>query len=155
LAQIKAGAEVIQLFESWAGSLDAESFPVWSIAPTQRIVSAIKSRHPEIPVIGFPRGAGVRIASYAEGTGIDGVGLDWSVPLDWASTALKPALTRQGNLDPMALIAGGAALYRRTEAILTQMHGQRFIFNLGHGILPETPLEHVAALVEQIRKAPV
>lgn len=151
LAQIRAGAEVIQLFESWAGSLDAAGFEQWSITPTRRIVTEIQRHYPDIPVIGFPRGAGIKTKAYAEKTGITAVGLDWSIPLDWAVSTLAPMLALQGNLDPAVLVAGGETLAERTQAILDQTAGRRFIFNLGHGILPETPLEHVAALVAQLR----
>lgn len=153
--QIRAGVEAVQLFESWAGSLDAEGFGAFVVAPTRRIVGTLKSRHPDVPVIGFPRGAGVKIKAYAASTGIDAIGLDWSVPLDWARNEIDPAVTLQGNLDPIALLAGGAALTGRTDDILTAMRGRRFVFNLGHGILPDTPPEHVAALVTQVRQAVV
>jgi uroporphyrinogen decarboxylase len=153
--QIEAGAEVIQLFESWGGSHDAAGFETWSIAPAARIVAALKRQHPDLPVIGFPRGAGVKAARYAEKTGIDALSLDWSIPLDWAVRTIPSETVLQGNLDPMALLAGGRALEERTDLILQETAGRRFIFNLGHGILPETPLGHVEALVCQLRKAPV
>jgi uroporphyrinogen decarboxylase len=151
LGQVEAGAEVIQLFESWAGGLDTEGFQRWSVEPTHRIVAGLKRYHPNLPIIGFPRGAGVKIGTYAEETGVDGVSLDWSIPPTWAAAMLDPRVTLQGNLDPMALLAGGAMLEERTQHIVDAMRGRRFIFNLGHGILPETPPDHVAALVAQLR----
>lgn len=151
LGQVEAGAEVIQLFESWAGGLDAEGFQRWSVEPTRRIVMALKRNHPDLPVIGFPRGAGVKISTYAEETGVEGVSLDWSIPPAWAAATLDLRLTLQGNLDPMVLLAGGAVLEERVQRIVEAMKGRRFIFNLGHGILPETPPDHVAALVAQLR----
>ncbi|MDE1149020.1 MAG: uroporphyrinogen decarboxylase [Azospirillaceae bacterium] len=153
-AQIDAGAEVIQLFDSWAGALAPSEFARWSIAPTRAIVRALKDRHPGVPVIGFPRGAGINILAYAEQTGVDAVSLDTSVPLDWAASSLQSRLPVQGNLDPLALVAGGEALDRAATDILRALGKGPFIFNLGHGIVQQTPPEHVAQLAGLIRGWP-
>ncbi|MBB6254881.1 uroporphyrinogen decarboxylase [Nitrospirillum iridis] len=150
-AQIRAGAEVVQLFDSWAGALAPTEFARWSIAPTRAIVRALKDRHPGVPVIGFPRGAGIGIQAYVEQTGVDAVSLDTSVPLDWAASALQSRVPVQGNLDPLALVAGGDALRRAASDILTGLGKGPFIFNLGHGIVQQTPPEHVAELSRLIR----
>jgi uroporphyrinogen decarboxylase len=144
--QIEAGAEVVQLFDSWAGVLPEAGFERWVIEPTKRIVAALKSRFPDHPIIGFPRGAGVLYERYTAATGIDAVGIDTSVPASFAVGRLQPIATVQGNLDPAVLLCGGPAL---EEAVLAQQRafgGGPWIFNLGHGVLPETPPDHVAAL---------
>ncbi len=149
--QIEAGAEAIQLFDSWAGVLPDDAFQRWVIEPNARIVSALKERFPDIPVIGFPRGAGVLYERYIEQTAVDAVSLDTTVPLSWAAERLQPKVTVQGNLDPQVLLAGGAALeHRAREIVATLGHGP-FIFNLGHGIIKETPPENVAQLLDIIR----
>jgi len=150
-AQVAAGAEVVQLFDSWAGVLSEPQFRRWVIGPTQRIVRAMKARHPGLPVIGFPRGAGWLIEAYAAETGVDAVSLDTGVPAGWAAARLPPRLALQGNLDPVALLAGGTALTAETQVILGAMRGRPFIFNLGHGIIKETPPEHVSALLALVR----
>jgi uroporphyrinogen decarboxylase len=149
--QIKAGAEVIQIFDSWAGSLAEDQFSSWVVAPTARIVNALKSEFPDVPVIGFPRGASASLADYVERTGVDGVSCDTSCPLDVMQGIAELGPVVQGNLDPLLLISGGDALDRRIDEILEAMAGTRFIFNLGHGIVPETPPENVAQLVARIR----
>ncbi|MEA3000594.1 MAG: uroporphyrinogen decarboxylase [Sphingomonadales bacterium] len=150
--QIEAGVEAVQLFDSWAGSLSPAQFERWVIAPTARIVAALKARHPETPVIGFPKGAGGKLPAYARETGVDAIGLDETVDPAWADAALPTGMPVQGNLDPLALIAGGEALETGVERILSSLAGRPHIFNLGHGILPETPIEHVEALLRLVRR---
>jgi uroporphyrinogen decarboxylase len=153
LAQIKAGAEVLQLFDSWAGALDEGGFACWSIAPTAEIVRRLKAVHPEVPIIGFPRGAGTRLIEYIEGTGVDAVSLDQGVSLTFAAERVQPLVPVQGNLDPLALVTGGKALEAAVERILASLSGKPFVFNLGHGIVPQTPPDHVAELVRLVRAA--
>ncbi len=144
--QIEAGVEVVQLFDSWAGILPEPAFVRWVIEPTRRIAAALKLRFSNYPVIGFPRGAGMLHERYLRDTGVDGIGIDTAVPLGYAHQTLQPHGTVQGNLDPVLLIAGGAALEEAVRG-LRQMLGRRpYIFNLGHGVLPETPPENVQAL---------
>jgi uroporphyrinogen decarboxylase len=150
--QIAAGADAVQLFDSWAGSLAPDQFERWVIAPTARIVAALKERHPEAPVIGFPKGAGAKLAAYARETGVDALGLDETVDPGWAARELPPALPLQGNLDPMALLAGGAALETGVGRILSSFAGRPHIFNLGHGIIKETPIAHVEQLLALVRR---
>ncbi len=150
-AQIDAGAEVVMLFDSWAGVLSPRLFHKHVIMPTKRIVDALAQRHPGIQVIGFPRGAGTLLAAYAAETGVSAVAIDTGVDPAFAIAAVPGHTALQGNLDPMALVAGGEALARETSGILDAMQGRPFIFNLGHGIVPETPPDHVAMLMQQIR----
>jgi uroporphyrinogen decarboxylase len=150
--QVKAGADVLQIFDSWAGSLPDDEFARWVIAPTKRIVAALQLRFPHVPIIGFPRGAGIASVGYVSATGVAGVGCDTSMPLGVMRDQLaRQGIVVQGNLDPLLLVAGGAAMTQRVTEILTAMQGQKFVFNLGHGIVPETPPEHVAALVMLVR----
>lgn len=149
--QIDAGAEVLQLFDSWAGSLAPSEFERWVIEPTARIVRRIRDAHPEIPVIGFPKGAGGKIGAYARETGVDCVGLDETVDPDWANLQLPAGLPVQGNLDPLLLLAGGTALKTATKRILDAFSERPHIFNLGHGILQDTPIDHVSQLVSQVK----
>lgn len=151
LRQIEAGAEAIQIFDTWAGVLPDNEFRNWSINPTRRIVEGLKARYPHVPIIGFPRGAGANIIEYVKETGVDAVGLDTGVPLHWAARELQPLVPVQGNLDPLLLVEGGAAMERRIAEILDAFGKKPFIFNLGHGITPETPPENVARLAELIR----
>ena len=152
--QVKAGADVLQIFDTWAGSLPEDEFQRWVSEPTRRIVCAIKARHPSIPIIGFARGAGVRAAAYGHDTGVDGLGCDTSMPLAQVSSLAKETgKVVQGNLDPLLLVAGGRQMEDRVRATLAAMHGTPFIFNLGHGIVPQTPPDHVARLVELVRRA--
>lgn len=150
-AQIARGAEVVQLFDSWAGLLAAASFRHWVIAPTIGIVRRLRRQHPRVPIIGFPRGAGLLYAEYAAATGVDAVGIDAAVPAEWAASALQPHCAVQGNLDNYLLKVGGAALDRATEQLITVLGRGPFVFNLGHGVLPETPPEHVAQVAERLR----
>jgi uroporphyrinogen decarboxylase len=145
-AQMAAGAEVVHLFDSWAGILPEPAFERWVIEPTRRIVAALKRRFPDHPIIGFPRGAGLLYERYITETGVHGVGLDAMVPADYARSRLQQLATVQGNLDPVLLIAGGAALETAVREICRTLGGGPFVFNLGHGVLPETPPENVAAL---------
>ena len=151
--QIKAGTDVIQIFDSWAGSLAENQFQQWVVLPTARIVNALKSAYPHVPVIGFPRGAASQLAHFVEGTNVDGVSCDTSCPLGVMQMVAARGVVAQGNLDPLLLVAGGEALDRRVDEILDAMHGRRFVFNLGHGIVPETAPEHVAQLVERVRRS--
>lgn len=150
IEQIKHGAETIQLFDSWSGLLEGDSFERWIIKPTQKIVAGLKNKFPSIPVIGFPRGAGEQTIAYAQHTGIDGIGIDSEIAPDWARDQLQTLKTVQGNLDNQTLRTGGEKLMSETEAILRTLSGGPFIFNLGHGILPDTPAEHVIQVAEQI-----
>jgi uroporphyrinogen decarboxylase len=144
--QIAAGVEAVQLFDSWAGVLPEREFAEWVIAPTRRIATALKERFPAVKVIGFPRGAGLLHARYAAESGVDAVALDTTVPPALARDELQPRLAVQGNLDPIALLVGGAAMEKAVAEIRAALGGGPFVFNLGHGILPQTPPEHVAAL---------
>lgn len=150
LGQIDAGAEAIQLFDSWAGVLSDSMFRRWVIEPTYELIRRVRNKAPGIPIIGFPRAAGLNLGVYVVGTGVDAVSLDTMVPLD-AAAALQQRLPVQGNLDPLALVAGGTALADETGAILAALGQGPLIFNLGHGIVPETPLEHVAELISLVR----
>lgn len=149
IAQADAGAEALQLFESWAGTVPAGLFERAVLTPTARIVKAVKARHPAIPIIGFPRGAGAWISRYAEITGVDGVGVDQMT--DIAALAVPPKVALQGNLDPVLLLQGGDVMHTEVRRIISSMAGRPFIFNLGHGVMQPTPPEHVAALVKAIR----
>ena len=145
-AQMEAGAEVVQLFDSWAGVLPEPAFERWVIEPTRRIVAALKHRFPDRPIIGFPRGAGLLYKRYVTETGIDCVGLDAMVPAGYARSRLQQLVAVQGNLDPVLLIVGGAALQTAVRELCRTLGGGPFVFNLGHGVLPETPPENVAVL---------
>jgi uroporphyrinogen decarboxylase len=150
-SQIAAGAEAVQLFDSWAGSLSPAQFEKWVIAPTARLVSKLRKKHPDVPIIGFPKGAGGKLAAYARETGVSALGLDETVDPLWAAKELPEQLPVQGNLDPLALIAGGKELKGTAEQILDAFAGRPHIFNLGHGILPDTPIAHVEALIAQVK----
>ena len=152
-AQIDAGADVVMLFDSWAGVLSPLQFAAHVTRPTSRIVAALEARYPHVPVIGFPRLSGTLLGPYAEATGVCAVGIDTATDLFLAGSRLPSSVAMQGNLDPMALLAGGEAMARETDAVLHGGRGRPFIFNLGHGIVPQTPPEHVAALIERIRVA--
>jgi uroporphyrinogen decarboxylase len=150
-AQIDAGVDAVQLFDSWSGSLSPAQFERWVIAPTVKIVDRVRARHPDTPIIGFPKGAGGKLPAYARETGVDALGLDETVDPVWAHASLPDGLPVQGNLDPLALIAGGEALDSAIDAILSALAGRPHIFNLGHGILPDTPIEHVQQLLARVR----
>ena len=151
MQQVKAGARALQIFDSWAGSLPEDGFDRWCIAPTRQLVERVKAEAPGTPVIGFPRGAGLHAERYARETGVDAIGCDTGQPLAFIKDRLQTLVPVQGNLDPVLLVAGGAGLDRRVQAILAALASGPFIFNLGHGILPDTPVDHVARLVHLVR----
>jgi uroporphyrinogen decarboxylase len=150
--QVDAGAEALQLFDSWAGVLPETAFRRWVIEPTKRLVTTLKQQYPGLPIIGFPRGAGLMYRAYFLETGVTAVGLDTGVPPGVAHKTLQGIGPVQGNLDPLLLIAGGAAMEAAVDEILQALRDGPFVFNLGHGILPETPVENVARLVELVRR---
>jgi uroporphyrinogen decarboxylase len=150
--QVEAGADVLQIFDSWAGSLADDEFDRWVIKPTAKIVKALKAKYPHVPILGFPRGAASALKTFVTGTGVDGVSCDTSCPLPVMQDVAASGTVAQGNLDPLLLVAGGTALDHRAGAIIAAMKGKPFIFNLGHGIVPETPPEHVAQLVARVRR---
>jgi uroporphyrinogen decarboxylase len=150
--QIEAGAEALQLFDSWAGSLAPAEFERWVIAPTSRIVAAVRERHPHVKIIGFPKGAGGKLAAYARETGVDGIGLDETVDPVWADRELPAGLPVQGNLDPLALLSGGEGLNAAVKRVLDAFAGRPHIFNLGHGILQDTPIAHVEQMLAELKK---
>ena len=154
-AQVDAGVEVVQLFDSWAGALTGEAFDRWVIEPARTIVSALKARFPEVPIIGFPRGAGTQHRSYGERTGVDALSIETGLSLTWAREQLQPIVAVQGNLDPAILIAGGSALDTAVDEIVADLGRGRFVFNLGHGVLPETPVGHVAQVADRLRSLPL
>ena len=149
--QIKAGADCVQLFDTWAGILSEAGFQRWCIAPSKAIVSRLAERHPGVPVIGFPRGAGPRLRKYVAETGVAAAGIDFSLPVTWARDEVQPLAALQGNLDPQLLVAGGPAMIEEAKRILAVLGSGPFIFNLGHGIVPQTPVEHVAELASLLR----
>ena len=149
-AQVAAGAEALMLFDSWAGVLSPSLFRKHCVAPAARIVTALRDRHPEVPIIGFPRLAGVMTRDYAA-TGVAGIGVDTGSDIAAVAAMLPARMAVQGNLDPLAVVAGGPAMAAEISPILEAMRGRPFIFNLGHGIVPQTPPEHVTALLEQVR----
>lgn len=150
--QIEAGVEAVQLFDSWAGSLAPQQFRRWVIEPNAEIVRRLKALHPDIPVIGFPKGAGAKLADYARDTGVDAVGVDETIDPQWADDVLPQGMPVQGNLDPLALIAEGRAVEEAVDAIRAAFANRPHIMNLGHGILPDTPIDHVEALLSYVRK---
>ncbi len=149
--QIQAGAEAVQLFDSWAGSLAPAEFERWVIAPNAAIAAALKARFPQVPVIGFPKGAGEKLPAYARETGVQAVGLDETIDPLWAHKALPAGLPVQGNLDPLLLLAGGEEMERQALRILNAFAERPHVFNLGHGIGQTTPVEHVAQLLSLVR----
>ena len=152
IAQLKAGADVVQIFDSWAGVLGYEELERWSIAPTARIVALVRGAVHSARIIGFPKGVQLGLERYFRETGVNGIGLDWTVSLEMARTRLQPFVAVQGNLDPAILNVGGEALDQAVDRILASLAGGRFIFNLGHGILPETPIPHVEQVIARVRR---
>ncbi len=152
-AQFDAGVDAVQLFDTWAGVLGPQEFDRWCTKPAARIVAGLRQRVPGARVIGFPRGAGTSLVSYAESVAFDAIGLDWMINRKFARDEIQTRRPVQGNLDPMALLAGGAALDREVDAVLEAFSEKPFIFNLGHGILPETPVAHVERMVARVRRS--
>jgi uroporphyrinogen decarboxylase len=150
-AQVSAGVDAVQIFDSWAGSLGAADFQRWCVAPTRRIVEGVRAVHPHARIIGFPRGAGRLIPDYIRQTGVDAVGLETDIDRDFAAAEIQSLVPVQGHLDPQILRAGGPELERDAEAILAAFGDGPFVFNLGHGILPDTPIAHVERLLKTVR----
>jgi uroporphyrinogen decarboxylase len=153
VAQFEAGADVVQLFESWALNLDDAAFISQVIEPNRRIVEGVRAKVPNAPVIGFPRGAAGNLKRYAEKTGVNALGLDYATPLSFADEFLPKSLPVQGNLDPLRLVIGGKAMEERVIEIKAAFANRPHIFNLGHGIVPETPISHVERLVELVKQS--
>jgi uroporphyrinogen decarboxylase len=153
VGQFEAGADAVQIFDTWAGILPDDEFRKWCTEPVARIVATVRSRIPEARIIGFPRGAGTRLERYLAAVPVDAIGLDWMVDLSFAREHLQKQRPIQGNLDPLALLAGGDTLDRAVDAILDAFAEGPFIFNLGHGVLPDTPVAHVEQLVARVRRA--
>ncbi|SEE19402.1 uroporphyrinogen decarboxylase [Bradyrhizobium erythrophlei] len=151
VGQLKAGADCLQIFDTWAGVLPPREFARWSIEPTRRIVAGVRKQVPGARIIGFPRGAAGMLPAYVEQTGVDAVSIDWATEPSMIRERVQSRVAVQGNLDPLALIAGGAALDRAVDDVLENFGKGRLIFNLGHGILPETPIAHVEQMVARVR----
>ena len=150
--QLQAGADAVQIFDTWAGVLPPEEFELWCVEPTRRIVAQVRAAMPTAKIIGFPRGAGTMLTRYVSQTAVDAVGLDWMIDRVFARDHIQSRLPVQGNLDPLVLVAGGAALDHAVDVVLEAFAGGPFIFNLGHGILPETPIAHVERMLERVRR---
>jgi uroporphyrinogen decarboxylase len=151
LGQLQAGADVLQIFDTWAGILSPREFAHWSIEPTRRIVDGVRRQRPDARIIGFPRGAGGMLPDYVAATGVDAVSMDWTAAPALIRERVQSKVAVQGNLDPLALIAGGSALDQAVDDVLSNYAGGRLIFNLGHGIQPETPIEHVERMIARVR----
>ena len=151
LGQLKAGADVLQIFDTWAGVLPPREFQRWSVEPTRRIVEGVRRQAPDAKIIGFPRGAGALLPGYVEATGVDAVSIDWTTEPSLIRDKVQSRVAVQGNLDPLVLIAGGDALDRAVDDVLSNFATGRLIFNLGHGIQPETPIAHVEQMVQRVR----
>ncbi|MCB1592764.1 MAG: uroporphyrinogen decarboxylase [Alphaproteobacteria bacterium] len=152
IQQIRAGAEVIQIFDSWAGVLDSHQFRKWVCRPTRKIVDLVRDAYPHVPIIGFPRASGVNYITYLQDTGVDALSLDTQIDPKWAARILQSSVPVQGNLDPVYLLAGGDALVMAVEQVVRDFSGGPFVFNLGHGIHKDTPVEHVELMVKTIRE---
>jgi uroporphyrinogen decarboxylase len=152
IRQIEAGADAVQIFDSWSGVLDEAAFADFCVAPVAEFVRQVRKVYPDVPIIGFPKGAGAHYEGYRQKTGVTGLGLDWTVPMA-SARALQRQGAVQGNLDPLRLTAGGAALSDGVSTILKELGGGPLIFNLGHGITPETPIAHVEVMVKMVRSA--
>jgi uroporphyrinogen decarboxylase len=149
--QLAAGADAVQIFDTWAGVLPPDEFRKWCIEPCARIVAAVRNSIPEAKIIGFPRGAGTKLTQYLASVPVDAVGLDWMIELGFARDRIQRQRPVQGNLDPLVLLAGGSALDRAIDLILEVFAPGPFIFNLGHGVLPETPVAHIERLIARVR----
>jgi uroporphyrinogen decarboxylase len=150
-AQLDAGADAVQLFDTWAGILPPHEFARWSIEPARRIVTGVRARVPSAKIIGFPRGAGAQLPDYVKKTGVDAVSIDWAAEPRLIRERVQGRVAVQGNLDPLVLIAGGDALDRAVDEVLESYGQGRLIFNLGHGIQPETPIAHVEQMLRRVR----
>jgi uroporphyrinogen decarboxylase len=150
--QLQAGVDGVQIFDTWAGVLPPAEFARWSVAPTRQLVAMVRQQVPDAKIIGFPRGAGTNLAAFVGNVPVNAVGLDWMVEPTFVHDHVPPEMAVQGNLDPLALVAGGDALERGVDAVLESYAGRPFIFNLGHGILPETPIAHVERMLARIRR---
>lgn len=148
--QVKAGADVLQIFDSWAGILDEKSFDEYVIHPIQRMVQRIRKIFPKVPIIGFPKGAGALYQHFSQNTGVTALSLDWSLPMSFAQS-LQKVTPIQGNLDPLRLVVGGQALENGVKNIMDNLSNGPLIFNLGHGITPQTPIENVEKLIKLVR----
>jgi uroporphyrinogen decarboxylase len=151
LGQLTAGADVLQIFDTWAGVLPPREFQRWSVEPTKRIVEGVRKQVPGANIIGFPRGAGALLPGYVKATGVDAVSIDWASEPSLIRNEVQSLVAVQGNLDPLVLIAGGDALDRAIDDVLANFAAGRLIFNLGHGIQPETPIAHVEQMVKRVR----
>ncbi|HET7850945.1 MAG TPA: uroporphyrinogen decarboxylase [Pseudolabrys sp.] len=151
VGQLKAGVDAVQIFDTWAGVLPEDQFARWCIAPTQRIVDGVRAQIPGVKIIGFPRGAGLFLPRYVVETGVDAVSLDWTIDRRFARDVIQRRIPVQGNLDPMVLRAGGAPLDAAVDDVLAAFSERPFIFNLGHGILPDTPVAHVERMLKRVR----
>ena len=149
--QFAAGVDAVQIFDTWAGTLPPAEFARWCIAPAQKIISGLRARVPDAKVIGFPRGAGTNLGQYVADVPANAVSIDWTIDLAYVRSTIQPRMAVQGNLDPLALLAGGEALDRGIDAVLGALSSGPFIFNLGHGILPETPIAHVERMLRRVR----
>ncbi|WP_237153012.1 uroporphyrinogen decarboxylase [Oryzibacter oryziterrae] len=152
-AQLEAGADAVQVFDTWAGSLDDEGFEAFAIEPMRRIVEGVRARRPDARIIGFPKGAGGHLASYARRTGVDAVGVDWQASLDHVRDQVQPIVPVQGNLDPLHMVTGGEGLDRAVDRVLDHLGAGPLIFNLGHGITPDGKAENVERMIARVRKA--
>ena len=152
VGQLQAGADCVQIFDTWAGVLGPEQFDRWCIVPTQKIVEGVRRHVPRAKIIGFPRGAGAMALPYVEMTGVSAIGIDWTFERSIARDALQSRVPVQGNVDPLALLAGGTALDREVDDVMRHLGDGPLIFNLGHGILPDTPIAHVERMLKRIRR---
>lgn len=151
IRQLEAGADALQIFDTWAGVLSPREFARWSVEPTRRIVEGVRKARPDAKIIGFPRGAGAQLPDYVAATGVDAVSIDWTAAPALIRERVQSKVAVQGNLDPLALIAGGAALDQAIDDVLVNYASGRLIFNLGHGIQPETPIAHVEQMIARVR----
>jgi uroporphyrinogen decarboxylase len=151
IRQFEAGVDAVQIFDTWAGVLPPDEFETWCVEPSAKIIAAVRAKIPDAKIIGFPRGAATKLERYVERVSVDAIGLDWMIELGFARDRIQTKRPVQGNLDPLVLLAGGDALDRAVDVILKMLAPKPFIFNLGHGILPETPIAHVEQLITRVR----